>query len=292
MRLTLKLQGKVDRSIDNANIEFTHFLFALPGVDTTVWVDGEGKVCLFDVPAYKTTFVREGYESLRQTPETDPLLSRPIHSVNVTNNVGIPMRDGLKLATDIHFPEGGGEFPVILIRTPYKKELEELQARYYARRGYIVAVQDVRGRFSSPGVWEPFVNEGHDGYDAIEWLARQSWSTGKVGMVGGSYLGGVQWWAAAEQPPHLVTIVPIVTPPDPFYNAPYEYGVFFLAWAIWWLDVVENNATADISGVAMSRIWEKKIRWAASLVTGHQPGPVHSGQKKQELAQVDSASGQ
>jgi len=109
---------------------------------------------------------------------------------------------------------------VILVRTPYKKEMLEVQGRFYARRGYAYAVQDCRGRFGSPGVWEPFINEPKDGYDTIEWLAAQPWSSGKVGMIGGSYVGWVQWWAASLRPPHLVTIIPNVAPPDPFYNIP------------------------------------------------------------------------
>jgi putative CocE/NonD family hydrolase len=83
---------------------------------------------------------------------------------------------------------------VILIRTPYAKGLEELSARFYARRGYVVAVQDVRGRFQSAGRWEPLVHEGRDGYDTIEWLAARPWSTGRIGMAGGSYLA---WGAVA-----------------------------------------------------------------------------------------------
>ena len=80
------------------------------------------------------------------------------------------MRDEIELATDIYRPKAEGKFPVILVRTPYKKEMNELQAKFFARRGYVYAVQDCRGRFSSPGVWEPFVNEANDGYDTVEWL--------------------------------------------------------------------------------------------------------------------------
>jgi putative CocE/NonD family hydrolase len=102
------------------------------------------------------------------------------------------------------------------------------------------------------------VNEAKDGYDTIEWLAAQPWSSGKVGMIGGSYLGWVQWWAASQRPPHLVTLIPNVSPPDPFFNLPYEYGVFFLGADIWWAEVLQSGATADISGAAMAKIGEKK----------------------------------
>ena len=129
---------------------------------------------------------------------------------------------------------------------------------YYARRGYAVAVQDVRGRFGSPGEWEPFVHEPDDGYDAVEWLAARPWSTGKVGMIGGSYVGWVQWWAASRKPPHLATIIPNVSPPDPFYNFPYDHGVFFLWGAIWWADVLATDATADLSGAALEKTLDRE----------------------------------
>jgi len=79
-------------------------------------------------------------------------------------------------------------------------------------------------------------------------------------MIGASYLGWVQWWAAGQKPPHLVTIIPNVSPPDPFYNIPYEYGVFFLWGAIWWADVLESKATADLSGVALSKTLDRKFQ--------------------------------
>ncbi|MBI3950252.1 MAG: CocE/NonD family hydrolase [Acidobacteria bacterium] len=255
---SLEMKDKVERAIGGQDVEFTRYVYSLPGVDVTMWVGADGKLYLADVPAQHAVIVREGYEILRQAPESDPLLSSVKYQVKEERGVGVPMRDGIKLATDIYRPDAEGQFPVILVRTPYKKEMVELQARYYARRGYVFAVQDCRGRFSSPGTWEPFVNEKKDGYDTIEWLAVQPWSTGKVGMIGASYLGWVQWWAASQRPPHLVTIIPNVSPPDPFYNVPYEYGAFFLMGAIWWADVVESEATADLSGAALSKIGEKK----------------------------------
>jgi hypothetical protein len=256
--VSLEYKDKVERSIGGKDVAFARFIYGVPGVDITVWVDADGKLYLADVPAQHAAYVREGYEALRREPVTDPLLSAARFEVKLERGVGVPMRDGIKLATDLYLPQGEGKFPVILVRTPYKKEMAELQARYYARRGYAFAVQDCRGRFGSPGIWEPFINEPKDGYDTIEWLAQQPWSTGKVGMIGGSYVGWVQWWAAGQRPPHLVTIIPNVAPPDPFYNIPYEHGVFFILGAIWWADILESNATADLSGVAISKIGEKK----------------------------------
>ena len=98
------------------------------------------------------------------------------------------------------------------------------------------------------------MHEAEDGHDTIEWLAVQPWCNGKVGMIGGSYLGWVQWWAASQKPAHLVTIIPNVAPPDPHYNIPYEYGAFFLLGSIWWAQVLESEATADLSGAKMSQL--------------------------------------
>jgi putative CocE/NonD family hydrolase len=102
----------------------------------------------------------------------------------------------------------------------------------------------------------PFVHEGPDGFDAIEWLAAQEWSTGKVGMVGSSYDGIVQYAAAVEQPPHLVTIVPNLALADMFTHFPYEFGVFWLQSLIW-ADLVESEATADMTGQAMETVRNK-----------------------------------
>ncbi|HEY6305160.1 MAG TPA: CocE/NonD family hydrolase [Candidatus Angelobacter sp.] len=256
--LTLEAKDTAEHTVAGKDLSLTRFLCGLPGVDVYVSADSTGKIYLAEVPAQKAAFVRQGYEALRKAAADDPLLSTPKYEVQVDRGVSVPMRDGIKLSADVYRPQGVEKAPIILVRTPYKKEMAELQARFYARRGYVYAVEDCRGRFGSGGVWEPFVNEAKDGYDSIEWLAKQPYANGKVGMIGGSYVGWVQWWAAGEHPPHLVTIIPNVSPPDPFYNIPYEYGAFFLWGAIWWADILESQATADISGVALSKIGEKK----------------------------------
>jgi putative CocE/NonD family hydrolase len=240
-----------ERFVDDRYQEFRKYLFKMPPIyNVYVIVDGQNKVCLAEYPALHGVFIREGYDALNVRDASDSLLSQPDYEVIEDRNVGVHMRDGIELATDIYRPDKEGENPVILVRTPYKKEMGEWQARFYARRGYVFAIQDVRGRFSSPGEWKPFVNEAKDGYDTIEWLATQPWSNGKVGMIGGSYLGWAQWWAASQHPPHLVTIIPNVAPPEPYFNFPYEYGAFFLSAALWWADIVEQEATADLSGMA------------------------------------------
>ncbi len=257
MEGSIEFKSRVERTVAGKDLSLDHFVFTIVGIEIMLYTDSDAKVYLGEVPVQKAAYVREGYEALRKPAVDDPLVSKAQYDV-IAEQMMAPMRDGVKLATAVWRPKAEGKFPSILIRTPYKKEMSELNARFYARRGYAVAVQDCRGRFGSEGTWEPFMHERKDGYDAVEWTAAQPWSNGKVGMIGGSYVGWVQWWAAAERPPHLVTIVPNVAPPDPFYNIPYEHGAFFILGAIWWADILESNATADLSGVAMSKIGEKK----------------------------------
>ena len=258
MDASLERLDTVERSVGGRLQAFTRYTYALPGVDVTLWVDDHDRVCFGDVPAQHAAYVREGYEVLRLAEVTDPNVSQPTHEIVVDDDTWVPMRDGVRLSTDIYRPDGPGKYPAILVRTPYKKEMSELQGKFFARRGYVCAIQDCRGRFASEGEWNPFFGEPADGYDAVEWLAAQPWSDGKVGMIGASYVGWVQWWAAREAPPHLVTIIPNVSPPDPYFNIPYEYGAFFLFGAIWWADVLEQEATGDLSGKSMEDIADKK----------------------------------
>lgn len=136
--------------------------------------------------------------------------------------VMVPMRDGVRLSADVFRPDAPGQFPVILSRTPYNKAgvSEGGMKRYRAmvERGYAVVLMDVRGRGDSEGEFRPWFQEGDDGYDSVEWCGTQPWSSGKVGMIGGSYGGYVQWTAAVRRPPHLAAIVPTVACPDPFVD--------------------------------------------------------------------------
>lgn len=249
---SLEYVESFERVAGGALRTFKTYTYSMPGIyNVVVTVDELNRVCLAEYPAIHGLFVREGFEALNVRAASDDLLSRAEHDVILEANVGVPMRDGVELSTMVYRPEGDGAFPAILVRTPYKKELVDLKARFYARRGYVFAVQDVRGRFGSPGEWVPFVHEADDGFDTIEWLAAQRWSNGKVGMIGGSYLGWVQWWAASRHPPHLVTMIPNVSPPEPYFNFPCEYGALFLAPALWWASVVEKEMTADLTGLSL-----------------------------------------
>ena len=140
--------------------------------------------------------------------------SAQAYDVICDQNVMVAMRDGVSLATDIYFPATGGvraegRFPVILERTPYDKRAAGAvtNGKYYARRGYVCAIQDVRGRFGSEGEWYAFAKEAPDGYDTVEWMGTQAWSDGKVGTMGGSYCGSDQSAAATLDPPHLATMI-------------------------------------------------------------------------------------
>jgi uncharacterized protein len=134
-------------------------------------------------------------------------------AVIAQNGVSMKTRDGVTLYSDIYRPKADGTFPVILMRTPYDKSVSWAAAPAYqiATHGYVVIVQDVRGRYTSEGEWYPFRHESADGYDAVEWAAALPSSNGKVGMMGGSYVGATQMLAAIAHPPHLAGICPVVT---------------------------------------------------------------------------------
>lgn len=169
----------------------------------------------------------------------------------------IPVRDGIKLSTLILFPKMiQKKYPVILIRTPYKKENAVPKYSYFLENGYVLAIQDVRGRFDSEGIFEPMVQESKDGYDAVEWIASQSWCNGNIGMIGQSYDGWAAYCAAVEQPPHLKTIIPNCAPVDLFCDFPYRFGVF-MPGILSWCDIIESNATADPTGQKMQMIGNK-----------------------------------
>lgn len=159
------------------------------------------------------------------------------HDVRILRYQEVPMRDGVILYADVYLPEEPGEYPTIVSRTPYGVQRHSgIHERYikYARQGYAVVFQDVRGRFESEGKWEPFRNEAEDGYDTIEWTAAQSWSNGKVATQGGSYLGHNQWAAASQNPPSLVAAFPAVASTNIYANWITMGGAFHLAFNYGW----------------------------------------------------------
>lgn len=155
----------------------------------------------------------------------------------IEKNVAVPMRDGVILRADVRRPKASGRYPVLIFRTPYdKNEGDPDNERSFndaVKRGYAMVIQDVRGRYASAGEFTAYQNEGKDGYDTIEWAARQSWSDGRVGTFGLSYPGAVQWLAAVENPPHLKAMVPAMCFSTIGPQFIYFGGVFEAAWASW-----------------------------------------------------------
>src|SRR5690349_2468041 len=109
-------------------------------------------------------------------------------------NRRIQVRDGIELAADVLLPSGSGPFHALVLRTPYMRGLASSSWIRLVERGYALISVDIRGRNDSEGEWEPWVKDPQDGHDVIEWVAAQSWCTGNIGMVGGSYDGVTQWW--------------------------------------------------------------------------------------------------
>ncbi|MSS72278.1 MAG: CocE/NonD family hydrolase, partial [Candidatus Latescibacteria bacterium] len=163
----------------------------------------------------------------QRTPKYPEILIRP--------NVRVPARDGVALATDVYLPARDGRvvaepLPGLLIRTPYNKgQANHLQAMRLARHGYVVAVQDVRGRYASDGVFDAFAQEAEDGYDAIEWLAAQPPCDGRVGTLGASYGAYVQAAAATQAPPHLAAMCHVFGYPHGYHSV-RQGGALDLFW--------------------------------------------------------------
>jgi putative CocE/NonD family hydrolase len=158
----------------------------------------------------------------------------------VEKDLEIPMRDGCVLRGDLFRPDTPEKLPVLLARTPYDKKFPQisynmLDVMRAAQRGYNVMIVDCRGRFASDGVFTCFVDEGRDGYDTIEWAARQPWADGQVGTFGASYVGATQWLAAAETPPSLKAMVPSITASDYHDGWTYQGGAFSLFFNVSWV---------------------------------------------------------
>ncbi|MFQ5822338.1 MAG: CocE/NonD family hydrolase [Candidatus Heimdallarchaeota archaeon] len=169
----------------------------------------------------------------------DSRLSQPTHKVKVAVNVEVPMRDETKLATDVYRPDVEGRFPAVLVRLPYGKTEAycEMPAygRYFAKRGYVFVVQDVRGKYDSEGDPYPFTNEPDDGYMTQKWIATQPWFNGNLGTFGYSYYGYTQWASAPLRNPNLKTMITITTAADLYGEWVYINGAFFLNAVLGWL---------------------------------------------------------
>ena len=173
-------------------------------------------------------------------------------------NVRIPLRDGVKLSATLYKPrEMKKPLPVIFTLTPYTADTYHERGVYFSKNGYVFALVDCRGRGNSEGEFRPFENEGRDGYDIVEWLARQSWSNGKIAMWGGSYAGFDQWSTLKEFPPHLKTIVPAASA-HPAVDFPFFKNIFF-SYEMQWLTLT-SGLTANYAVWGDSKFWIEKFR--------------------------------
>jgi uncharacterized protein len=152
---------------------------------------------------------------------------------SVQKNVMVPMRDGTALATDVYLPAGSGKFPVILSRSPYDKNGEKSNAAFFTKNGYVFVAQDTRGRYASPGHWRFLADDAVDGEDCLSWIEKQPWSTGKVGMIGTSYVGGTQHAAALSRAAALSTIIPVDAVSNPGRQGMRNAGAFELRFWNW-----------------------------------------------------------
>ena len=184
--------------------------------------------------------------------------SEPSYAVIVHNGVAMKTRDGVTLYADIYRPKADGKFPVVLMRTPYDKSTGWAVAPAFqiAAHGYVVVIQDVRGRYTSEGEWYPFRHESADGYDTVEWVAALPYSNGKVGMMGASYVGATQMLAAIAHPPHLAGICPGVTASNYHEGWTYQGGAFEQ-----WFD---QNWTTQLADDTLHRL----IRDNTNALTG------------------------
>jgi putative CocE/NonD family hydrolase len=180
--------------------------------------------------------------------------SQPEFETTFEQDVEVPMRDGAILRADMTKPDGPGPFPTLIERTPYGKgggsENSVRAPEFFARRGYAVLIQDVRGRFTSDGDFYPFRDDGagvlRDGYDTVEWAATQDWCDGNVGMIGGSYSGATQYRAAMSRPPHLRAQFVRESSADYYREWVYRDGAHEHGFSLYWARVVTNQNLARL----------------------------------------------
>jgi hypothetical protein len=181
-------------------------------------------------------------------------ISAPEYRVRVDKDVMVAMRDGVELAADIYFPEGVEKAPVILIRTPYGKDMQRAMSlrggpsneMLLAQRGYVVIVQDVRGRYGSGGDFYPFIKDGDDGQDMIKWIEAQAWYEGKLGTYGGSYLGTTQWF---ESPGMDLSAMHLTVTSPNLKEVLYTGGELHLMTVYFW-SMIMGEHKADVGTAA------------------------------------------
>ncbi len=214
----------------------------------------------------------------------------PADDIHIQMDVFLTLKDGTRLASDVYTPKGQGPFPVLLMRQPYGKDIASTVVYappvYFARQGYLVVVQDVRGRGNSTGVFNAFLHEAEDGVETIEWAANLPKANGRVGMYGFSYQGSTQLLAATRQPEPLIAIAPHMTAFDLYSGWFYRDGLLQLNTTLAWGNQMlrEDAARAGLNQAyqALEKAWENPaslsrqlpVSSAAPLVQDGLPGYV------------------
>ncbi|HWP45032.1 MAG TPA: CocE/NonD family hydrolase [Blastocatellia bacterium] len=189
----------------------------------------------------------------------------------------VRMRDGVNLATNIYLPDGEGPWPVVLMRTPYGKDLMGAGSADWTNQGYAFVIQDCRGKGKSEGKYRPFMDDASDGYDTVEWAARQKWSTGKVGMFGASAMGITANLAAMTNPPHLVATFVMVARSSIYHQSAFMGGVFRKELNEIWLrrqgalDVLEETFKHNVYD-GFYDIGESSLHWHKARVPSYNYG--------------------
>ena len=181
--------------------------------------------------------------------------AQPAFEVSSTQNVMVPMRDGVKLAADIYRPARNGspvdgKFPVILERTPYNKASGAAIRNALVPRGYIFIIQDVRGRYHSEGRWRPIRDDPNDGYDTAQWIGAQPWSNGVIGTIGSSYGGATQHALAIADAPYIKAMIPRNAMSDFGRYGVRHNGAFELRFFNWVFTLGNAAGTANASPAA------------------------------------------
>lgn len=176
-------------------------------------------------------------ETLFKITKINPLLIIEMYQVK-KETLSLKTRDGIRLDADVYRPISTESFPILLMRQPYGKKIASTVVYahpiWYASHGYIVVIQDVRGRGTSQGKFDLFVNEIEDSFDTINWLSELQGSTGIIGMYGFSYQGMTQLYAASTQLKALKTVCPAMVAYDLYYDWAYENGAFCLQTNLGW----------------------------------------------------------
>ena len=177
------------------------------------------------------------------------------YDVTTTQNVMVPMRDGVHLATDVYRPVRNGspvegKFPTLLERTPYNKD-HTTSASYFVPRGYVVVFQDVRGRYKSEGRWVPSRDDPNDGFDTAKWIGEQAWSDGSIGTMGSSYDGATQHALAIANAPYVKAMVPRNAMSDFGRYGVRHNGAFELRFLNWVLTLGNATGTENAGPAAV-----------------------------------------